>query len=61
MHDDIISRGVIQLSANCIQDPVFFKEHLDHVRNQLERTTPAYTVRSVTVLEQTQQTFVQSS
>ncbi len=37
------------------RDPVFFKEHFDHVRNQLERTAPANTVRSVTVLEQTQQ------
>ncbi len=37
------------------RDPVFFKEHLDHVRNRLERTAPANTVRSVTVLEQTQQ------
>ena len=38
------------------RNPVLFKEHLDHVGDELQRAAPADTVRSVAVLEQTQQT-----
>ncbi|MNV58278.1 hypothetical protein D3C71_1506420 [compost metagenome] len=43
------------------RNPVFLEEHFDHVGDQLQRTAPADTVWSVTVLEQAEQaTFAEA-